>query len=477
MTVDSQVTEAYEAFLEAQTASLEERATWMDAAAESLESRRQDLVAVAEKETFLPEGRLNTELTRTIFQLRLLAEEVRKGEFLDATIDHADAEWGMGPRPDIRRVNVPLGVVGVFGASNFPFAFSVAGGDTASALAAGCSVVHKIHGGHEGLGRLTAQIFEGALAEAGAPKGIFSAITGRESGIELVEHPKVKAVGFTGSVHGGRALFDRATARPEPIPFFGELGSINPVVVTQAAWDNRAAEIVDGFVGSMTMGVGQFCTKPGLLFVPGGDLQGIKATLGSKLESVDLPNKMLNQRICDGFIESRNHVSGLAGVEALATGNDANPPKPAAFYVRASDLTPESEVLHQEMFGPAAVVIGYESREELDAVLRVLPGQLTGTLQSEDGEDIEGLASTLSQSCGRLIKNAWPTGVTVSYAQHHGGPYPAATAQATSVGTAAVSRFLRPVAYQGFSDEELPPSLQEVNPLNIRRRVDGAWTS
>lgn len=477
MTVDSQVTEAHEAFLKAQTASLEERAGWMDAAAESLESRRQDLVAVAEKETFLPEGRLHTELTRTTFQLRLLAEEVRKGEFLDATIDHADAEWGMGPRPDIRRVNVPLGVVGVFGASNFPFAFSVAGGDTASALAAGCSVVHKIHGGHEGLGRLTAEILEGALAEAGAPRGIFSAITGRESGIELVEHPKVKAVGFTGSVHGGRALFDRAAARPEPIPFFGELGSINPVVVTQAAWDKRAAEIVDGFVGSMTMGIGQFCTKPGLLFVPGGDLQGIKDTLGSKLESVDLPNKMLNQRICDGFIESRNHVSGLVGVEALATGNDANPPTPAAFYVRASDLTPESEVLHQEMFGPAAVVIGYESREELEAVLRVLPGQLTGTLQSENGEDIEGLASTLSQSCGRLIKNAWPTGVTVSYAQHHGGPYPAATAQATSVGTAAVSRFLRPVAYQGFSDGELPPSLQEVNPLNIRRRVDGAWTN
>jgi len=186
---------------------------------------------------------------------------------------------------------------------------------------------------------------------------------------------------------------------------------------------------------------------------------------------------MLNQRICDGFIESRNHVSGLVGVEALATGNDANPPTPAAFYVRASDLTPESEVLHQEMFGPAAVVIGYESREELEAVLRFLPGQLTGTIQSEDGEDVDVLASTLSRSCGRLIKNAWPTGVTVSYAQHHGGPYPAATAQATSVGTAAVSRFLRPVAYQGFSDEELPQSLQEANPLNIRRRVDGAWAN
>lgn len=477
MTVDAIVTRAHEAFLNVQTHTLEDRASWLDSAAGALDEKREGLVQVGQEETNLPEGRLNTELTRTIFQLRLLADEVRRGEFLDPTIDHKDPDWGMGPRPDIRRVNVPVGVVGVFGASNFPFAFSVAGGDTASALAAGCSVVHKIHGGHENLGQKTAQILTEGLEEAGAPTGIFSAITGRESGIELVEHPKVKAVGFTGSVPGGRALFDRAVSRPEPIPFYGELGSINPVVVTEAAWNSRAQSIAEGFVTSMTMGVGQFCTKPGLVFVPESVARDVEAKIADQLSGVELPGKMLNERIAQGFGEARRHVAQLAGVSLIADGDDADPPAPTVFRTSATDLKPDSEVLHTEMFGPAAVVISYEDGQELLQVLGHLSGQLTGTIHAEQEDNIDELVNALAQRCGRLLKNGWPTGVTVSYAQNHGGPYPATTALGTSVGTSAVTRFLRAVAYQDFADEDLPDAIQDENSLGLRRRVDGEWTS
>lgn len=475
MSVDTQVNEAHEAFLRSQSRSLEERASWLDAAADALAQHREELVEVGQLDTHLPEGRLNGELTRTIFQLQLLAGEVRRGEFLDATIDHQDPDWGMGPRPDIRRVNVPLGVVGVFGASNFPFAFSVAGGDTASALAAGCSVVHKIHGAHKQLGELTARLITKGIEEAGAPTGIFSAITGREAGIELVEHAKVKAIGFTGSVPGGRALFDRAAARPEPIPFYGELGSINPVVVTESAWNARATEIAEGFAGSMTMGIGQFCTKPGLVFVPASMADEALKTVAESLRDIELPGKMLNDRFAEGFIESRGHVATLPGVNPITSGDESDPPAPAVFHAHASELGPDAEVLHTEMFGPAAVVISYQTYDELLRVLGYLSGQLTGTIHAEPDEDIEVLMTSLAQRCGRLLKNGWPTGVTVSYAQYHGGPYPATTTPGTSVGTAAVHRFLRTVAYQDFANAELPAAIQEDNPLGLRRRVDGSW--
>ncbi|TLQ01072.1 aldehyde dehydrogenase (NADP(+)) [Nesterenkonia salmonea] len=477
MSVDSKVTKAHEAFLAIQDHGLEERAGWLDAAADALEDHRERLVEVGQKDTNLPAARLNNELTRTVFQLKLLADEVRRGEFLDATVDHHDPDWGMGPRPDIRRLNVPIGVVGVFGASNFPFAFSVAGGDTASAWAAGCPVVHKIHGGHVELGELTAQIIIEGLQKAGAPEGMFSAITGREAGIQMVEHPKVKAIGFTGSVPGGRALFDRAASRPEPIPFYGELGSINPVVITEQAWQARGGEIAEGFVGSMTMGIGQFCTKPGLVFVPTVVAEQVKDAVAESLQGVELPGKMLNDRIAEGFTESRRHVAEIAGVERIS-GNDsasADPPEPTVFHARAGELAPDAEVLHTEMFGPAAVVISYESSEELLGVLDHLPGQLTGTIHAESEENIDQLMAALAQRCGRLLKNGWPTGVTVSYAQHHGGPYPATTTLGTSVGTAAVSRFLRAVAYQDFAEADLPEALQDNNPLGLRRRVDGNW--
>lgn len=477
MTIDSIVAQSQAAFLEAETEDSNIRAGWLDAIGEALESHREELVALAEQETHLPAPRLHAELTRSVFQLKLLAEEVRLGHYLDVTIDHENPEWGMGPRPDIRRMNVPLGVVGVFGASNFPFAFSVAGGDTASALAAGCSVVHKIHHGHIELGRLTAEIVEEALAAAGAPQGLFSSVTGREAGGELVEHPLVKAVGFTGSVPGGRALFDRAMSRPEPIPFYGELGSLNPAVITEDAWKARSASIIQGFAESLTMGLGQFCTKPGLLFLPTAVLEDAKRALAKELGAKELPGKMLNERISKGFQDSRDYVAGLPAVETVAAGDADDPPAPAVFAVSGRELAHDLTVLETEMFGPAAVVIDYKDQEELLKLISELPGQLTGTIHSENHESIGALIRSLGSRCGRLLLNGWPTGVTVSYAQTHGGPYPATTAAgSTSVGTAAINRFVRPVSFQSFDDAELPAALKEANPLGLSRRVNGVWS-
>ena len=477
MSVDFKVKQAHKAFLASYSNdNLQKRAGWLEAIGEALEHWREDLVTVAQTDTHLPEARLNNELTRTVFQLMLLAEEVRRGDYLDVTVDHQDPDWGMGPRPDIRRMNVALGVVGVFGASNFPFAFSIAGGDSASALAAGCSVVHKIHEGHEALGLLTAEIVAKALSTAGAPQGIFATLTGRDAGIELVEHPLVKAVGFTGSVTGGRALFDRAVSRPEPIPFFGELGSINPAIVTEAAWNARPDDIIDGFLQSLTMGIGQFCTKPGVLFLPASVADAAKSKLIEKLRLHEPEGKMLNERIYQGFLESRGYVASLSGVETITAGDDSNPPMPAMFAAATQGLGKNAAVLQTEMFGPAGAVLSYNDQQELLNAIDELPGQLTGTIQSEADENIDDLMRTLGLRCGRLLRNQWPTGVTVSYAQSHGGPYPATTAtNSTSVGTAAISRFVRPVAFQNFDETELPSELKESNPLELRRRVDGEW--
>lgn len=476
MSVNNVVTKAHKAFAESQDHSYAERAGWLEEIAAQLEAHRESLVAVAKQETHLPEARLNAELMRTSFQLRFLAAEVRRGEFLDPTIDREDAEWRMGRRPDIRSFCVPRGVTGVFGASNFPFAFSVAGGDSAAALAAGCSVVHKVHQGHTSLGETTLEVVIDALSASGAPDGIFSTVTGREAGISLVEHPLVKAVAFTGSTVGGRALFDRAAARPEPIPFYGELGSINPVVVTEMAWHKRSGDIARGFIESMTAGNGQFCTKPGLLFVPSSLADEVFSIISDGLAITELSAKMLNDRIWEGFVEARNAVGSCSEILAATPSNDANPPKPSVFRAHAGDLENHSALLTTEMFGPAAVIVSYSDQTELISTLSDLHGQLTGTFHAEEGEAVGPLVRVLTERCGRVIKNEWPTGVTVSYAQNHGGPYPAATADVTSVGSAAIGRFLRPVAYQNFSDAELPAALQDGNPLGLsQRRVNGHW--
>jgi len=472
--VNAAVEAAASAFEKGRTVDPNARAGWLEAIAAGLEQDASGLVETAVRETHLGTPRLEGELKRTVFQLRLFADEIRRGEHFDATIDHDDPAWGMGPRPDLRRYNVPLGVVGVFGASNFPFAFSVMGGDSASALAAGCSVVHKAHDAHRELAARTAQVVTEALENAGAPHGLFSMVTGRQAGEALVDHPLVKAIGFTGSTAGGRALLTRIAARPEPIPFFGELGGINAVFVAPKAWATRRPEIIKGYAGSFTLGMGQFCTKPGLLFVPAGDTEALRSQLGEALAGFS-PARLLSDRLHAGYTDAVTTLRDSGGVEILLEGDFAEHPAPTVLRTTAEEVRKNPGLLRQEMFGPASLVVEYQDQAELPELAALLEGQLTTTLQAEEDDDVSELAARLADLSGRVLWNGWPTGVTVSYAQHHGGPYPATTSNTTSVGTAAIRRFLRPVAYQSFPAARLPEPLQDSNPWRVPQRVDGVW--
>jgi acyl-CoA reductase-like NAD-dependent aldehyde dehydrogenase len=472
--LNAAVEAAQSAFEKGRTADPATRAGWLEAVAAGLEQDAATLVGIAARETHLGVPRLEGELKRTVFQLRLFAAEILQGEHFDATIDHGDPHWGMGPRPDLRRYNVPLGVVGVFGASNFPFAFSVMGGDSASALAAGCSVVHKAHDGHRELAVRTAETVTSALGAAGAPSGLFSLVSGRQAAEALVDHPLVKAVGFTGSTAGGRALLDRAAARPEPIPFFGELGGINAVFVTPNAWAARREEILTGYAASFTLGMGQFCTKPGLLFVPAGDAEEIGRVLAGALADF-APAQLLSERLHAGYGDAVRRLSGSHGVDVVLEGDFAAAPAPTVLRTTADAVRADPGILRQEMFGPASLVVEYTDGAELPGLAELLEGQLTTTLQAEEDDDVAGLAARLTDISGRVLWNGWPTGVTVSYAQNHGGPYPATTSATTSVGTAAIRRFLRPVAYQSFPAARLPEPLRDSNPWNVPQRVDGVW--
>lgn len=472
--LDELVQAAHTAHRDASAVAPTVRATWLNAIADALDGAADTLVPLAQEETHLPEARLRGELARTTFQLRLLGEEIAAGHHLEATIDHADPDWGMGPRPDLRRVNVPLGVVGVFGASNFPFAFSVLGGDSASALAAGCAVVHKIHEAHQQLGLRTADVVTAALAGTSAPPGLFATVSGREAGEALVDHPLVRAIGFTGSTRVGTLLSERAAARPEPIPFYGELGSTNPVFVTGNAWASRSEEILTGYAGSLTLGMGQFCTNPGLLFVPDLD-ESARDTLAKAL--ADTPQfPMLSERLADGYASAVTSVAGTDGVQTLIDGEHGVAPGPTVLLTDAKHVRAHPELLGTEMFGPAGLVIQYQDEDQLPELAALLEGQLTATIHGEPGDRTAALVDLLAAKAGRVLWNGWPTGVTVSYGQQHGGPRPATTAPGTtSVGTAAVRRFVRPVAFQDFPAEALPAALREDNPWGIARRIDGRW--
>ncbi|MGI5128823.1 aldehyde dehydrogenase (NADP(+)) [Pseudonocardia sp. CA-107938] len=451
------------------------RAGWLDAVADALDAAAAELIPLAAAETHLPEApRLKGELARTTFQLRLFGDVLRDGAFLGATVDHADPEWPMGPRPDIRRVLVPIGPTLVFAASNFPFAFSVAGGDTASALAAGCPVVLKAHPGHEELSTRTGAIVREALAAAGAPAGLFDVIHGVEDGVTALKDPRIAAASFTGSVAGGRALFDIAVSRPTPIPFYGELGSVNPVVVTPGAVAARGPAIAKGYAGSFSLGAGQFCTKPGLLFLPAG--HGLDEDLRAAVTAA-AAQPMLNDRISSGFTQRLDEVRGAPGVEVLvAGGTDGSTFTPTLLATTAKAFAEADATVREECFGPASLIVTYTDQAELLDVLDGLEPGLTATVHGEESEAelVRGLLPSLTRLAGRLLWNDWPTGVTVSWAQQHGGPYPATTAPTTtSVGTAAIERFLRPVAWQGFPDALLPDALQEANPWQLPRRTDG----
>ncbi len=453
---------------------LSERTTILNAVADALDDASEGLVRLGQRETHLAEPRLRGELKRTTFQLRFLAESARTGSPLDLRVDHADSDWPMGvPRPDLRRSAVPLGPVLVFGASNFPFAFSVAGGDTAAALSAGCAVIFKVHEGHPELSRATAEIVISALAAAGAPSGLFATVHDPTDARAVLTHPDVKAAAFTGSIPAGRALYDLAQARPEPIPFYGELGSVNPVFVTAEAAANRPDEIVDGFVQSFTMGAGQFCTKPGVLIVPeASDLVDLLARA-----HLPGPVPLLNGRIARGYRRAVDELGGRPHVKLLASdaASSSEPPHPTLLLSTVADVLCDLDASLTECFGPAALVVTYRRESEMQQFAEAMDGQLTATVIAEPTDAvIPELIQTLARKAGRLVWNQWPTGVSVTHAQQHGGPYPASTAPSTtSVGTASISRFLRPVAWQGFPDQLLPIELREASTLDVPRQVDG----
>jgi NADP-dependent aldehyde dehydrogenase len=461
-----------------------QRAIFLEAIADELLKLGDALIKRAMAETALPEARLTGERGRTIGQLKMFADLLREGSWVEARIDRAQADRKPLPKPDLRRMLVPLGPVAVFGASNFPLAFSVPGGDTASALAAGCPVVVKAHPAHPGTSELCAEAIAAAAQATGIPAGVFSMVhgTGPEVGMELVRHPAIKAVGFTGSLRAGRAIFDAATARPEPIPVYAEMGSTNPVFLLPGALAARGAQIAEQFVQSVTLGVGQFCTNPGLAFgLRDGGLDQFAAATAEHAKA-SAAGTMLYDQVCSRWYEGVQHLRGLAGVEVLGerTASDVDVGKAGALVFATDAQTFVKEpALQEEVFGPSSVVVSCASWDEMLDIARNLPGQLTATVHATEDDlgNHRELIDMLTQKVGRLVINGFPTGVEVCASMQHGGPYPATTdSRTTSVGTDAIKRFVRPVCWQGFPDELLPVELQNANARGIWRLVDGEFT-
>jgi NADP-dependent aldehyde dehydrogenase len=438
------------------------RVALLHAAADAVEARADDLIAVADAETALGVPRLTGELARVAYQFRFFAGIVDDGSFLGVAVDAPDPD-AVPPRPELRRWKVPLGPVAVFAASNFPFAFSVTGGDTASALAAGCPVVVKAHPDHPETSELAAAVLRSAAEKAGLPADVLTLVHGYQAGVELVQHPMICAVGFTGSISGGRALFDLAAARPAPIPFYGELGSLNPVLVTERAAQARPDELAAGLVASYTLGQGQFCTKPGLVLVPAGPAGDVLAAKAAEAAAAAAPGPLLDARMREHFLDGFAARAAAPGVRTLAAAAAA-PSDGAPQAVRAGLLEVDAADLGgdlvQECFGPVTVLVRYTGAADAEAVLSQVGGNLTATLHAEpDDPDAGAWLARLSRFAGRVIYGGWPTGVSVAPAMTHGGPYPAATAPTTSVGGTAIDRWLRPVTYQTVPTALLPAEL------------------
>lgn len=453
----------------------ERRALLLEAIAFEIEGLGDELIERAHAETALPIARLQGERGRTCGQLRMFAAYVREGSWLDASVDKAQTERQPLPKPDLRRMRLPLGPVAVFGASNFPLAFSVAGGDTASALAAGCPVVVKAHEAHPGTSAMVGAAICAAIRSVGAPEGLFSLLYGGpEVGKALVLRPEIRAVGFTGSHKAGRALFNLAASRPTPIPVFAEMGSVNPVFALEGALANNSEALAQQYAASLTLGVGQFCTNPGVLVGLGGEaFDSFLAKVTQHLSGV-AEGVMLTDAMCRTYRTTTDKVAHRAGVETvfLPSPKQKDLVLPALFRVRGSDFLTQPE-LREEVFGPAAVAVACESLGEMERVAACLEGQLTATIlmDDEDEEVASWLLSTLASIAGRVIVNGFPTGVEVCASMQHGGPYPATTdPRFTSVGTKAIDRFLRPVCFQNVPDHLLHPALQASNPLGVPRR-------
>lgn len=476
--IDTIMQDAWKAFLVYRKFSLKQRADFMRAIAKEMENLGDELLKIAGEETHLPEARLRNERARTMFQLISYADACERGDWLEARIDTANPDRNP-PKPDIRKMLVPLGPVVVFGAANFPFAYSTAGGDTACAFAAGCPVIVKAHPAHAGTSELVARVIMKAAANCYMPAGIFQHVHGasNEVGKTLVEHTYTKAVGFTGSYIGGRQLFDWANQRKEPIPVFAEMSSINPVFLLPGKMKEDAAGLAKLYAGSITLGVGQFCTNPGLIIaVDNDDLQQFITSLSSEIQKVP-PGEMLHAGIFKNYVEKRANAISQEAVEMIAVSDtepQLNQGAPTLASATAAAFI-NNPILHQEVFGPYSIIIRCRDQEEMLEVAKHIEGQLTTTLMAtvDDVRNHDELVETLKNICGRFILNGVPTGVEVCLAMQHGGPFPSTTdSRFTSVGADGIKRFARPVAFQNWDDELLPAELQNANPLGIWRTID-----
>ncbi|MBU6494474.1 MAG: aldehyde dehydrogenase (NADP(+)) [Burkholderiales bacterium] len=456
------------------------RADFLDAIADEIDALGDDFIAEVQRETALPAARLAGERGRTSGQMRLFAKMLRRGDWYGARIDRALPDRQPLPRPDLRQYQIGLGPVAVFGASNFPLAFSVAGGDTAAALAAGCPVVVKAHPGHLVTSEGVADAIGRAAARCDMPAGVFNLVYGGNAvSAWLVQAAPIRAVGFTGSLQGGRALFDLAAARPDPIPVFAEMSSINPVIVLPQAQQARAADIARDLAASVALGCGQFCTNPGLVLLlrtphSGAFIEALRTALQSQA-----PQPMLHGGILANYRSGTQRLRQTAGIATLVSGHDEQRAAPHLFVADKALLLSGAATLQEEVFGPSTVVVELDGEAELLAAIAHLHGQLTATLIGESAElpHYRAVLAALEEKVGRVLFNGFPTGVEVCDAMVHGGPYPATTdARGTSVGTLAIARFLRPVCYQNTPDALLPPALQDANPLGLLRLVDGAPT-
>jgi alpha-ketoglutaric semialdehyde dehydrogenase len=473
------MTNAREAFLHYRKISGKKRAEFLEAIIREIEGLGAPLIQQAMEETNLPEARLVGERARTCNQLKQFADLLREGYWVDAKIDTALPDRAPLPKPDIRKMLVPMGPVVVFGASNFPFAYSTAGVDTASALAAGCPVVLKAHPAHPGTSNLVATAIAQAIRSTGMPTHVFQHVHGAaiEVGKTLVQHAETKAVGFTGSFSGGKALFDYAQQRTEPIPVFSEMGSINPVILLPGTLSKNAEKLAEQYAGSITQGVGQFCTNPGLMLgVSNTDLKKFESTLGDKMKQV-APAPMLHAGISKSFYAKRKHAMSQKDVTLVAqttSEEPANAGVPTLATVSASQFE-KNPVLLEEVFGPYSLLVQANSIDELKKAIQKIPGQLTCTIMADEQDLINHreVIDLVMERAGRVILNGVPTGVEVCPSMHHGGPFPATTdSRFTSVGSDAIKRFVRPVSFQNFPDVLLPDELKNSNPLNIRRLIN-----
>jgi NADP-dependent aldehyde dehydrogenase len=457
-----------------------EKATFLEAIAEEIMNAGDELITTSMAETALPQARLQGERGRTTGQLKMFADLLREGSWVDARIETAQPDRTPLPKLDIRFMHLPLGPVVVFGASNFPLAFSVAGGDTASALAAGCSVIVKAHPAHPATSAIVGKAIQKAAERTGMPDGVFSLLfdKGIEVGMQLVKHPLVKAVGFTGSFKGGKAIYDAAVSRPEPIPVYAEMGSSNPVFILPQAMKEKGTAIAEGYATSVTLGVGQFCTNPGLLIhQQNEDFTSLVKTGFEKTAG----GVMLTPNIHTAYKNGVEKHLATEGVQQLAAGTAVDDQRATPVLMSATaESFSKNHQLSEEIFGPASLLISADSKEEMLKIANGLSGHLTATVHgtAAELEEYAELLDVLEQKVGRLLINGFPTGVEVCAAMVHGGPFPATTdSRSTSVGTAAIYRFTRPVSYQSMPQSLLPTALQDANPLKIWRLVNGKHTN